>query len=120
MVTKYRQSLRKDQTDGGNNNSNSNKNVEAVARKNPDVYEQRSDVNEFEQRPAEELKFESSQQMTKPKKINVTNKAQMDARLAGKQEKRRQKKQALEAKLSNNTNEMNRLKDFAKKRKTSL
>ena len=58
--------------------------------------------------------------MTKPKKINVTNKAQMDARLAIKQEKRRQKKQALKAKLSNNTNEMNRLKDFAKKQKTSL
>ena len=52
----------------------------------------------------------------------------MDARLARKQEERRQKKLALEAKLSNNTNErnnnntneMNKLKDFAKKRKTSL
>ena len=119
--SKYRQSPRKDQTDGGNNNNNnSNKGVEAAAGKNPDVYEQRSDVNEFEQRSAEELKFESSQQMTKPKKINVTTKAQMDARLARKQEERRQKKLALEEKLSNNTNEMNKLKDFAKKRKTSL
>ena len=53
----------------------------------------------------------------------------MDARLARKQEERRQKKLALEAKLSNNTNEMNdnnntnemnKLKDFAKKRKISL
>ena len=44
----------------------------------------------------------------------------MDARLARKQEERRQKKIALEEKLSNNTNEMNKLKDFAKKRKTSL
>ena len=68
--TKYRQSPRKDQTDGDNNsNSNSNKSVEAAAGKNPDIYEQRSDVNEFEQRPAEDLKFKSSQQMTKPKKL---------------------------------------------------
>ena len=29
---------------------------------------------------------------TKPKKVNVTTKAQMDARLATKQEKRKQKK----------------------------
>ena len=37
--------------------------------------------------------------MTKPKKINVTNKAQMDARLARKQEKRRQKKTGIGSKI---------------------
>ena len=44
----------------------------------------------------------------------------MDARIARKQEKRRQKKKMLEAKLRENTDEINKLKDFAKKRKTAL
>ena len=46
--------------------------------------------------------------------------AQMDARIARKQEKRRQKKKMLEAKLLGNTDEINKLKDSAKKGKTAL
>ena len=44
----------------------------------------------------------------------------MDARIAKKKEKRKQKKAALEAKLTENTDEMNKLKNFTKKRKMSL
>ena len=39
----------------------------------------------------------------------------MIARIARKQEKRRQKRQMFEAKLCENTDEINRLKHFAKK-----
>ena len=42
----------------------------------------------------------------------------MDANIGKKQEKRKLKKQALEVKLSKNTDEINKLKEFAKKRKT--
>ena len=56
----------------------------------------------------------------KPKKVDITTKAQMEARIARKQEKRRPKKKMLEAKLRENTDEINKLKDFAKKRKTAL
>ena len=42
----------------------------------------------------------------------------MDTKIAKKQEKRKLKKQALEVKLSINTNEMSKLKEFAKKQKT--
>ena len=44
----------------------------------------------------------------------------IDARIARNHEKRRQKKKMLEAKLRENTDEINKLKDFAKKRKTVL
>ena len=44
----------------------------------------------------------------------------MDARIARKQEKSRQKKKMLEAKLRENTDKINKLKDFAKKQKTVL
>ena len=44
----------------------------------------------------------------------------MDARIAKKKEKKKQKKAALEAKLTENTDEMNKLKHFTKKRKMSL
>ena len=46
--------------------------------KNPDAYEQRSaaDINELEQQP-KEIKFQSSV-VVKPKKVNVTTKAQME------------------------------------------
>ena len=88
--------------------------------KNPDVHEQRSatDVSEFEQRP-EEIKFQSSV-VVKLKKVNVTTKAQMEARIAKMKEKRKQKKETLEAKLAKNTDEMNKLENFTKKRKMSL
>ena len=56
----------------------------------------------------------------KPKKVDITTKAQMEARIARKQEKRRPEKKMLEAKLRENTDEINKLKDFAKKRKTAL
>ena len=70
---------RKEQTDGNNNSE-----AVAAAGKNPDAYEQRSaaDVNKFE--------FQRSA-VAKPKKVNVTTKAQMDARIAKKKEKRKQK-----------------------------
>ena len=42
----------------------------------------------------------------------------MDTKIAKKQEKRKLKKQALEVKLSKNTDEMSKLKEFAKKQKT--
>ena len=69
----------------------------AAAEKNSNTYEQRyaADVNEFEQQP-EEIKFESSAAAPKPKKVDVTTKAQMDARIARKQEKKSQKKKMLE------------------------
>ena len=44
----------------------------------------------------------------------------MDARIARKQVKRRQKKKMLVAKLRENTDEINKLKGFAKKWKTAL
>ena len=44
----------------------------------------------------------------------------MDARIAEKKEKRKQKKTALEAKLAENADEMNKLKSFIKKPKMSL
>ena len=44
----------------------------------------------------------------------------MDTKIAKKQEKRILKKQALEVKLSKNTNEMSKLKEFAKKTKNSV
>ena len=117
----YKQSARKDQTDGGSS-SRKNSSAEIVAvGKNPDTYEQRSaaDVNEFEQQPGE-IKFESSAAAAKPKKVDVATKAQMDARIARKQENRLQKKKMSEAKLRENTDEINKLKDFPKKRKTAL
>ena len=94
----------------------------AAAGKNPDTYEQRSaaaDVNELGQQ-TEEIKFESSAVTAEPKKVDVTTKAQMDARIARKQEKSRHKKKMLEAKLRENTDKINKLKDFAKKQKTAL
>ena len=95
---------RKEQTDGNNNSE-----AVAAAGKNPDAYEQRSaaDVNKFE--------FQRSA-VAKPKKVNVTTKAQMDARIA-KKKKKENKKTALEAKLAENTDEMNKLKNFNEKRK---
>ena len=79
--TKHKQSAWKDQTDNGGSNSKNSNAEAAAAAKNPDTYEQRSaaDVNEFEQRP-EEMKFESSAAAAKPKKVDVTTKAQLDAR----------------------------------------
>ena len=76
--TKYKQSPRKDQTDGGSSSSKNSGAEVAAAGKNPGAYEQRSaaDVNEFEQLP-EEIKFESSAAAVKPKKFDVTTKAQM-------------------------------------------
>ena len=44
----------------------------------------------------------------------------MDARIARKQENRLQKKKMSETKLRENSHEINKLKDFAKKRKTAL
>ena len=44
----------------------------------------------------------------------------MDARTVRKQEKRMQKKKMLEGKLHENTDEIKKLKDFDKKRKTAL
>ena len=44
----------------------------------------------------------------------------MDARIARNQEKRGQKSKMLEAKLRKNTDKINKLKGFAKKRKTAL
>ena len=44
----------------------------------------------------------------------------MNARIAKRREKRKQKKAMLEAKLAENTIEMNKLKNFAKKRKLSM
>ena len=44
----------------------------------------------------------------------------MNARIAKSREKRKQKKAMLEAKLAENTIEMNKLKNFAKKRKLSM
>ena len=41
----------------------------------------------------------------------------MDAKIVQKQENKTTKKQALEAKLSKNTDEMNKPKEFAKKKK---
>ena len=118
--TKYKQSARKDQTDGSSSSKNSSAEV-AAAGKNPDTHEQRSaaDVNKFEQRP-EEIKFESSAVAAKPKKVDVTTEAQMDARIARKQENRRQKKKMLVLKLRENTDEINKVKDFAKKQETAL
>ena len=106
---------RKEQTDGNNNSK-----AVAAAGKNLDAYDQRSaaDVNQFEQRP-EEIKFQGSA-IVKPKKVHVTTKAEMDARIAKKKEKRKQKKAALEAKLTENTDEVNKLENFTKKRKMSL
>ena len=106
---------RKEQTDGNNNSE-----AVAAAGKNLDAYEQRfaADVNQLEQGP-EEIKFQGSA-VVKPKKVHVTTKAEMDARIAKKKEKRKQKKAALEAKLTENTDEMNKLKNFTKKRKMSL
>ena len=65
----YKQSVRKDQTDGSCNRKNSDAEV-AAGGPNLDTYEQRSaaDFNEFEQRP-EEIKFESSAVAAKPKKL---------------------------------------------------
>ena len=56
----------------------------------------------------------------KPKKVDVTTKAQMDIRMDRKHVKRRQKKKMLQAKLRQNTDEINKLKDFDKKQKTAL
>ena len=44
----------------------------------------------------------------------------MDARIARKQEKRRLKRKMSEAKLRENTDEINKPKDLAKKRKIAL
>ena len=73
----------------------------AAAGKNRHTYEQRSaaDVNEFEQR-LEEIKFESSAAAAKPEKVDVTTKAQMDAKMAGKQEKKRQKRENVRGKIA--------------------
>ena len=56
----------------------------------------------------------------KKKKVALTTKEQMDAKIAKKQEKRKLKKQALEVKLSKSTDEMNKLKEFAKKTKNNI
>ena len=84
--------------------------------KNPTAYIQRTKVNKVEQKP-EEIKFKISQPSPK-QKVPVTTKEQMDAKTAKKQEKRKLKKQVLEVILLKNTDEMNKLKEFAKKQKT--
>ena len=58
-----------------------------TTRKNPYAYIQRTEVNELEQKP-EEIKFKISQPLPK-KKVVVTTKKQMDAKIAKKQEKRK-------------------------------
>ena len=50
----------------------------------------------------------------------MSTEAQMDARIAKRREKRKQKKAMLEAKLVKNSSEMNKLKNFAKKRKIAM
>ena len=87
--------------------------------KKPETYEERETVNEFEQQP-EEIKFVSSVQKKPKKPKAASTEAQMDARIAKRREKRRQKKVMLEAKLAKNTSEMNKLKNFAKKRKIGM
>ena len=44
----------------------------------------------------------------------------MDARIAKRREKGKQKKAMLETKLAENISEMNKLKNFAKKRKIAM
>ena len=56
----------------------------------------------------------------KKAKKAVSTKAQMDFRIAKRREKRKQKEAMLEAKLAENTIEMKKLKNFAKKRKLSM
>ena len=76
-------------------------------------------MNEFEQQP-EEIRFVSSVQKKTKKPKTVSTEAQMDARIAKRREKRKQKKAMLEANLVENTSEMNKLKNFAKKRKIAM
>ena len=59
-------------------------------------------------------------QQLSQKKVHVTTKVPMDAIIARKQEKRREKKKMLEAKFHEHTDEVSKLKDFHKKRKTAL
>ena len=87
--------------------------------KNPEIYEERETVNEFEQQP-EEIKFVSSVQKKPKKPKAVSIEAQMDARIAERRENRKCKKAMLEAKLVENTSEMNKFKNFAKKRKITM
>ena len=76
-------------------------------RKNPETYEERETVNEFEQQP-EEIKFVSSVQKKPKKPKAVSTEVQMDARIAKRREKRKQKKAVLEAKVVENTSGMNK------------
>ena len=78
---------RKSQVDSNGSSSSNSKAVAAAAGKNPEVYEQRSHVNKFEQRP-EEIKFQSSMVVVKPKKVSGSTKAQMDTRIAKKKTKK--------------------------------
>ena len=50
----------------------------------------------------------------------MSTEAQMDTRIAKRREKRKQKKAMLEAKLVENTSEMNKPKKFGKKRKIAM
>ena len=54
----------------------------------------------------------------KPKAVSTE--VQMDARIAKRRKKRKQKKATLGAKLVENTSEMNKFKNFAKKRKITM
>ena len=78
---------RKSQVDSNSSSSSNSKAVAAAAGKKPEVYEQRSHVNKFEQRP-EEIKFQSSMVVVKPKKVSGSTKAQMDTRIAKKKTKK--------------------------------
>ena len=50
----------------------------------------------------------------------MSTEVQMDARIAKRREKRKQKKAMLEAKLVKNSSEMSKLKNFAKKQKIAM
>ena len=105
----------KDQADGNCTSSE----AQAASGKNPKTYEERETVSGFEQHP-EEIKFVSSVQKKSKKPKAVSTEAQMDARIAKRREKRKQKKAMLEAKLVENTSEINELRNFAKKRKIAM
>ena len=100
----------KDQADG---NFTSSEAPPALGKK-PETYEEREMVNEFEQQP-EEIKFVSLVQKKTKRPKAVSIEAQMGARIATRRRKTKQKKAMLETKLVENTSEMNKLKNFAKK-----
>ena len=105
----------KDQADG---NCISSK-VPPASGKNPESYKERETVDKFKQQ-SEEIKFVGSvQKKTKKPKV-ATTEVQMVARIAKRREKRKQKKAMLEAKLAENTSEMTKLKNFAKKGKIAM